>query len=64
MEKLGIRDIAEMTGLHTNTIRRYADRGYIESKRDFRGWRHFPEPIKTIQKINAMLSGDLMLDKK
>ena len=61
MERATVSEIAEMTGLHDNTIRRYADRGIIESKRDFRGWRFFPEPMKTVKKIKALLDGDLKL---
>jgi excisionase family DNA binding protein len=62
MERLSTNEIAELTGVHSNTIRRYADRGYIESKRDFRGWRFYPEPMKTVKKIKALLEGDLNLD--
>ena len=62
MERATVSEIAEMTGLHDNTIRRYADRGIIESKRDFRGWRFFPEPLKTVERIRALLDGDLNLE--
>ncbi len=62
MERATVSEIAEMTGLHDNTIRRYADRGIIESKRDFRGWRFFPEPLKTVKRIRALLDGDLNLE--
>lgn len=63
MKPATVRDIAEMTGLHDNTIRRYADRGIIDSKRDFRGWRFFPEPVKTIKKIKALLNGEIQAKK-
>jgi excisionase family DNA binding protein len=62
MERLSTNEIAELTGVHSNTIRRYADRGIIESKRDFRGWRFYPEPMKTVKKIKALLEGDLKLE--
>jgi len=62
MERLSTNEIAELTGVHSNTIRRYADRGIIESKRDFRGWRFYPEPMKTVKKIKALLDGDLKLE--
>lgn len=62
MERATVSEISEMTGLHENTIRRYADRGIIDSKRDFRGWRFFPEPLKTVKKIKALLDGDLKLE--
>lgn len=63
MERATVSEISDMTGLHANTIRRYADRGLIESKRDFRGWRFFPEPMKTVKKIKALLDGDTQLEK-
>jgi DNA-binding transcriptional MerR regulator len=56
-----VKDIAEMTGLNINTIRRWADRGYIESKRDYKGWRIFPDPTKTVRRINGLLAGDIEL---
>lgn len=64
MERATVSEIAEMTGLHDNTIRRYADRGIIESKRDFRGWRFFPEPMKTVKKIKALLDGEIQPEKQ
>ena len=64
MARKKITYIAEATGLHANTIRRYADRGIIESKRDFRGWRFFPEPEKTIARIKGLLNGDIQLPDK
>jgi len=64
MEQATVSDIATLTGLHQNTIRRYADRGIIKSKRDFRGWRFFPEPAKTVQRIKALLNGDIELEKQ
>jgi len=59
MERATVSEISDMTGLHANTIRRYADRGIIESKRDFRGWRFFPEPLKTVRRIKALLDGEI-----
>ena len=64
MERATVKEISEMTGLYINTIRRYADRGWIESKRDFRGWRFFPEPMKTVKKIKALLDGEIQLEKQ
>lgn len=64
MEKALVSDIASLTGLHENTIRRYADKGIIESRRDFRGWRFFPEPLKTVRRIQGLLNGDIQLDKQ
>jgi len=64
MERATVSEIAEMTKLHPNTIRNYADRGIIEARRDFRGWRFFPKPLETVKRINALLSGEIKLDKQ
>ena len=37
MVRATVGEITDMIGFHENTIRNYADRGSIESKRDFRG---------------------------
>lgn len=55
-------DIAKATGLHANTIRRYADKGYIEVKRDFLGRRFFPDAAKTVKRIRGLLDGEIQLD--
>lgn len=58
-----VKDIAEMTGLNVNTVRRWADKGFIHSKRDYKGWRVFPDPMQTVKRINALLTGDIKLDQ-
>lgn len=63
MERATVSEIAAMTGLHENTIRRYADRGIVDSKRDFRGWRFFPEPQKTVKRIRGLLDGEIQLEE-
>lgn len=62
MERASVSYISRMTGLHGNTIRRWADRGLIRSKKDFRGWRFFPNPQETIERIRGLLNGDIGLD--
>ena len=63
MERVTVSGIATMTGLHQNTIRRYADKGIINSKRDFRGWRFFPEPLKTVKRIQGLLNGEIQIEQ-
>jgi len=63
MRRATVRVIADQTGLHPNTIRRYADEGIIEAKRDFRGWRVFPNPEATVKRIKGLLDGDIKLDR-
>lgn len=57
------REIAELTGLHVTTVRRYAERGIIPSKRDFRGWLFFPDPEATVKRITGLLNGDIQLNQ-
>ena len=52
------QDIANKTKLHPNTIRNWADQGIIECKRDFRGWRWFPNPQETIDNVERLLNGE------
>ena len=59
--QITVKDIAEMTGLNVNTVRRWADRGYIQSNRDYKGWRVFPDPMGTVKRIKGLLSGDIKL---
>lgn len=58
--RVTVQDMANRTGLHVNTIRRWADKGIIESKRDFRGWRFFPNPEAAVVRIKGLLSGEIM----
>lgn len=62
MEKSRVADIAKVVGVHPNTIRNWADRGLIESKRDFRGWRVIPDKLKAIQKIQGLMNGEIKLE--
>jgi len=52
-----VRDIAEMAGVHVNTIRNWTNEGVLECRRDFRNWRRFPDPMKTLKEIRQLLNG-------
>jgi DNA-binding transcriptional MerR regulator len=62
MARATVGEIAQMVKLHPDTIRRWADRNIIQSKRDFNGWRIFPDPLGTVKRINGLLNGDIELD--
>ena len=55
-----VGQIAQMVGLHPNTIRNWVDEGIIECMKDFRGRRRFPHPLKTVREIQGLLNGERM----
>ena len=55
MPRTTVKDIAEMVGLHPNTIRNWTDQNLIECVKDFRGTRWFPDKEETIKQINGLL---------
>ena len=61
--RANIKEIAALVNIHPNTIRNWADKGIIESRRDFRGWRFFPKPLETVKRIQGLLNGEIHLDK-
>ena len=58
MKRATVNYIAALVGCHRSTIRKLADKGLIESRRDYNGWRIFPEPEETIQKAKELLDLD------
>ena len=58
MKRATVNYIAALVGCHRSTIRKLADKGLIESRRDYNGWRIFPEPEETIQKAKELLGLD------
>lgn len=61
--KATAKDIADMVGIHPNTVRNWADAGIIEVKKDFRGRRWFPKPLETVKRINDLINGNIQLDQ-
>lgn len=62
MKVVRCKEMANLTGLHGNTVRRWCDEGLIPYKRDFRGWRWFPEPDKTVERVRKLLNGEITAD--
>jgi DNA-binding transcriptional MerR regulator len=57
-----VREIANQAGVDINTVRKYADKGLIESRRNVNGWRVFPYPDKAIKQIQGLMNGEIKLD--
>lgn len=58
MPRATVCDIAKAVDMHPNTIRNWTDKGLIEHKRDFRGWRWFEDPVETIRTVQMLLNGE------
>jgi len=54
--------IAEYVDISTSTIRKWADKGILRTKRNERGHRIFPQPQVTITKIQDILNGNNSAD--
>lgn len=57
------KDIADMAGIHPNTVRNWVDAGIIEAQKDFRGRRLFPKPLETVKRIRGLISGEIHLEQ-
>lgn len=62
MERASVHHIAKATGLHSNTIRRWADTGILPCVRDFRNWRWFPRPLETLKRVEDLKNGRIKLE--
>ena len=58
-----VREIAKQAGVDINTVRKYADKGLVESRRNVNGWRVFPNPDKAIKQILGLMSGEIKIDE-
>jgi len=63
MLRTSVEDIAQMTGISTATVRRLCDKGMIEHKRDYKGFRWFPEPKRAVKQVKALLDGEIKIEK-
>lgn len=55
-KRLLAKDLASETGISTSTIRRLADRGMIDSRKDWNGWRVFSsDAIKQLKEIAGIV---------
>lgn len=56
-----VQEVAKHAGVSPKTVRRLADLGWIESRRNYTGWRVFPHPEQAAETIRRLLLG---LDSK
>lgn len=63
MERATTQDIAKLAKVNVKTVRKYADRGFIESRRDLNGWRVFPQPEQAAETIRQLLLGETTSDE-
>jgi len=57
--KATVDDISMMTGISTATVRRWCDKGMLEHSKDYKGWRWFAEPKKTVKQVKLLLNAEL-----
>ena len=63
MLRTSVDDIAQMTGVSVSTVRRLCDKGLVDHKRDYKGWRWFDEPKKTVKQVKSLLVGGIQTEK-
>ena len=63
MERATAQDIAKLANVNVKTVRKIADRGFIESHRDYNNWRIFPKPEQAAETIRGLLLGKAEPDK-
>jgi len=59
MERTTAQHIAKLANVNVKTVRKYADRGHIESRRDLNGWRIFPNPEEAAKIVRGLLLGEI-----
>ena len=58
MRRFTVNDIAKSAGCSAHLVRKLADDGFVESKRDYNGWRIFADPEQAVRVIHKMIFGD------
>lgn len=58
MERATTQDIAKLANVNVKTVRKIADKGLVESRRDYNGWRIFPNPEKAAETVRQLLLGE------
>lgn len=58
MDRATVKKIADLVQCSPSTVRKIADQGHVESRRDYNGWRIFPNPTQAAKTIRQLLLGD------
>ena len=58
MERTTAQDIANLANVNVKTVRKIADKGLVESRRDYNNWRVFPNPQQAAETIQRLLLGE------
>ena len=58
-----VKDIAFLAQCSPKTVRKLADDGLIESRRNYKNWRIFPNPEQAAQTICRLLLGEATSDE-
>ena len=59
MKRATVINIAEIAKCSPSTVRKLADKGYVESRRDYNGWRIFPNPEEAAKIVRGLLLGEV-----
>ncbi|MBC8229499.1 MerR family DNA-binding transcriptional regulator [bacterium] len=60
IRRVSVKTIAEKTNVAPSTLRNWIDEGILPAERDFRGWRWFPRPDETIQRVTDLIYGKVV----
>jgi DNA-binding transcriptional MerR regulator len=63
MDRATAKDVAKLAGVSKTTVVRFSRRGLIDNIKDVNGWRVYPNPEKTAERIKGLLSGDIQIEK-
>ena len=58
MQRTTVAGLAKLADCSANFVRKVADGGFIETRRDWNGWRVFPDPAGAARTIRELLLGE------
>ncbi len=65
MKRLLVGEVANLIGIHPETVKRLEKRGLIESQRDLNGWRRYdPEAVEMLRRLYGLTSKGASLGER